>query len=263
MKKFITKIILTATAILSGFFYCVSPVYAYAEEPVIVEEVSAETSEAEASDVHENDVNTSSSVVHENDVNTSSSVVEGSSEESVEEGKESENNEDLGHTFEDFLAWVEQEADRYGYGDEYAAALETIRTAASEGQVTLSTISSFLLMAAIIAYTIYKKVTDKKFKDDVSALSSALSSQFNKLNELVDGTNSNTKTEEEIRAEEQALKDETKKVKDALENLINGFMHFTSHVSMKDEHKAEVQRDCSKALKSIDGEVKTDENHKE
>ena len=253
MKKFITKIILTATAILSGFFYCVSPVYAYAEEPVIVEEVSAENGEADASDATENDVN------------TSSSVVEGSTDESVEEDKESENNEDLGHTFEDFLAWVEQEADRYGYGDEYAAALETIRTAASEGQVTLSTISSFLLMAAIIAYTIYKKVTDKKFKDDVTALSSALSSQFNKLNELVDGTNSNTKTEEEIRAEEQALKDETKKVKDALENLINGFMHFTSHVSMKDDHKAEVQRDCSKALKSIDGdgEVKTDENHKE
>ena len=102
MKKFITKIILTATAILSGFFYCVSPVYAYAEESAIVEEVSAETGEEEASDATENDVN------------TSSSVVEGSTEESVEEDKESENNEDLGHTFEDFLAWVEQEADRYG-----------------------------------------------------------------------------------------------------------------------------------------------------
>lgn len=251
MKKFIAKIILTATAIIAGLSYYVAPVYAYAEEPVIIEDVSTDTSGAEETEDSEfPEIGEDSSTIEE--------------EESVGSSKdENESAADSGHTFEDFLAWVEQEADRYGYGDEYAAALETIRAAASEGQVTISTISSFLLMAAIIVYTIYKKVTDKKFKDDVASLSSSLSSQFNKLNELVDGTNSNTKTEEEIRSEEQALKEETQKVKDALENLINGFMHFTSHVGMKEEYKSEVQRDCSKALKSIDGEVKNDENHKE
>lgn len=250
MKKLITKILLAATTFVASLGFMGGPVYAYAEETSVVETPSAETS-------------TEAPNTPDDSAQTPTTDDSATTEETPETDKSEENTEDLGHTFDDFLAWAEQEANRYGYGDEYASALEAIKTAATQEQVTISTIGSFLLMAAIIAYTIYKKVTDKKFKDDVSDLSKSLNAQFEKLKELVDGTNNNTKTEEEIKAEEQALKEETAKVKNALENLINGFMHFSSHVGMKDEYKAEVQRDCAKALKSIDGEVNADEDNKE
>ena len=118
-------------------------------------------------------------------------------------------------------------------------------------------------MAATIAYTIYNKIKDKKFKNDIAELSTGLNKQLEKLNELVNGTNTNTKTGGEIKEEEKALKEETTKIKNALESLINGFMHFTSAIRMSNVNKEEVRRDCIKALNCIDGEVKSNEDHKE
>ena len=257
MKKIIIKILIAATAFIVSLGFMGSPAYVHAEESAVTETPSIETS----AEVPESSTEDGSNMP-ENSVQTPTINDSSTSEETPEVSDEDKNTEDLEHTFENFLIWAEQEANRYGYGDEYASALKAIKVAATQEQVTLSTVGSFLLMAATIAYTIYKKVTDKKFKTEVANLSQSLSDQLSKLNELVDGTNNNTKTEEEIKAEEQALKEETIKVKTALENLINGFMHFSSHVNMKDEYKTEVQRDCTKALKSIDGEVKANENHK-
>ena len=289
MRNFTRKILLAVAAFAVGVGYTYAPMVVSAEETGEAVDLPVETSEAVQEESVE-DVETSSPEIKETDskqeemtseTEESATVSEDSAEApensvetpttddnaNVEEipdtEEKDENSVDLQHTFESFLAWTEQEAERYGYGDQYTAALEAIKTAATQKQVTLSTIGSFALALVIVAYIVYKKVTDKKFKDNVSSLSTSLNAQFEKLKELVDGTNSNTKTEEEIKAEEQALKEEMQKTKNALENLINGFMHFSSHVNMKDEHKTEVQRDCAKALKSIDGEVEADEDHKE
>lgn len=255
MKKFFTKIILAMAVFSVGMGFNFLSVAAIADE--LVEDVTS-------SDVLDNDVQSSTA----NDSAEGEEVVEYKTTDENSANNELENNEDTGeekeetsHDFEDFLTWVQNEADRYGYGDEFSTALEAIRAAATQKQVTLSTIGSLAMMLAIVAYTVYKKVTDKKFKDEVHSLSESLNTQLEKLKELVDGTNSNTQTEEEIKAEEKVLKEETTKIKNGLENLINGFMHFTSHVGMTNVNKAEVQRDCIKALKSIDGEVTADENN--
>lgn len=250
MKQFIVKIALVALAFTTGFGFDYATTYALAEESPVVEEVVVEDVVQDTPDVPENDIQTPST---DENANT---------EEKPETEETPENTENKEHTFDDFLAWAEQEAERYGYGDKYTAAIEAIRTAATKKQVTLSTISSLLFMVAVVAYTIYKKVTDKKFKDAVANLAGSLNAQIEKLKELVDGTNNNTKTEEEIKAEEAALREELQKTNAALANLINGFMHFTDGVAMKDTKKAEVQRDCTKALQNIDGGVKVHENNK-
>lgn len=264
MNKFITKILLSATAFAVSFGFMGAPVYVYAEESLDSDAPSVETS-AELPEDNSSVIEgvEDSSNVPESSVQTPTTNDSAAVEETPEADEEGEKTGDIEHTFEDFLAWAEQEANRYGYGDEYASALEAIKTAATEKQVTLSTLGSFLLMAATVAYTIYNKVKDKKFKNEVSEIAKSLHAQYEKLKELVDGTNSNTKTEAEIKAEEKALKEEATKVKNALESLINGFMHFAGHVGMSNANKEEVRRDCMKALNCIDGGVKADESNKE
>lgn len=247
MKKLIAKILVSTTAFIAGIGFISAPLYAHAEEPIVSESL-----------IEENSVNESYNSVQTPTISDSSTV-----EEIPKTSESVENSDDVEHNFKDFLAWAEQEAERYGYGDKFTAAVEAITTAATQKQVTLSTIWSVAVTIAIIAYTIYKKVTDAKFKAEVSNLSNTLHDQLTKMNELVEGTNNNTKAEEEIKAEEEKLKEEEIKIKNSLSYLINAFMHFSSHVGMSEIHKDEVKRDCIKALNCIDGEVKADEDHKE
>lgn len=165
------------------------------------------------------------------------------------------------NTFENFLAWAEKEADRYGYGDEYRLAFEDIKNAATTKQVTLSTLASAGMLLAFVGYMVYKKVSDKKMLIELKTLLGQASEQAKKMNELVDATNDNSKTEEEIKKETEELKAEQRKTNEALTGLINGFMHFADSVKMKDTKKDEVRRDCTNALKSIDGEVVSYENN--
>ncbi len=240
MKKFIKKIMLSMAAIAVCFGLTFTTVAVSAEEVSATPENSAVQSEySEESTVSEE-------VGEDEETGENSAVLEGET-----------------NTFENFLAWTEQEAERYGYGDEYTAALEAIKTAATTKQVTISTIGSFSLAAVFISYLIYKKVTDKEFRQNVADLVDTSLEQFDKLNELVDGTNANGKTEEEIKAEEQALREEMRKTKKALEGLIMGFMHFSGRVGMSAANKEEIQRDCINALHEIDGGVSGNEDNEE
>lgn len=165
------------------------------------------------------------------------------------------------NTFENFLAWAEKEADRYGYGDEYRLAFEDIKNAATTKQVTLSTLASAGMMLIFIGYMVYKKVTDKKALVELKRLLAQASTQANKLNELVDATNDNSKTEEEIKKETAELKAEMKATQEAISGFISGFMHFAESVKLKETKKDEVRRDCTNALRKIDGEVVCNENN--
>ena len=164
------------------------------------------------------------------------------------------------NTFENFLAWAEEEADRYGYGDEYRRAFEDIKNAATTKQVTISTAVNAVLLLAGIVYIVYKKVTDKKNLAKLADLSVQTTAQAKKLNELVDATNDNSKTEEEIKKETAELKADMKKTQEAISGLINGFMHFAESVKFKETKKDEVRRDCTNALKSIDGVTNYENN---
>ena len=237
MKKLKIKLMAAMMAVALAFGWVLSPVAVSAEEAqesVAVEETQESVSVEE--------------VVEE----------EKTSEKAAEESAILESEE---NTFENFLAWAEKEADRYGYGDEYRMAFEDIKNAATTKQVTIATVVNALLWVAGIAYLVYKKVTDKKKMASLVEIVNQSTAQAKKLNELVDATNDNSKTEEEIKKETEALKAEMKKTNDALTGLINGFMHFADSVKMKETKKDEVRRDCTNALKSIDGEVVSNENN--
>ena len=231
MKNLKTKILMAFAAVALSFGWVLSPIAVSADE--IAE-------------------NTQESVVIEEVV---------TEEETIE--KTAENEPILGseaNTFENFLAWAEKEADRYGYGDEYRLAFEDIKNAATTKQVTISTAVNAVLLLAGIVYIVYKKVTDKKNLAKLADLSGQTAAQAKKLNELVDATNNNSKTEEEIKKETAELKADMKKTQEAISGLINGFMHFAESVKFKETKKDEVRRDCTNALKSIDGVTNYENN---
>ena len=166
-------------------------------------------------------------------------------------------------TLDEILEFAGTIAEEAGIGDKWQKAVENLKTAATTKQVTLSTIASVGVCVCMIIYILYKKHADKKFRAQVAELVKLYNSQLGKLNELVDGTNANSKTEEAIKQEETELKTQMQKTTEALACLIGGFMHFVDGVAMKDGKKAEVQRDCNKAMQKIDGEVKAQEDNKE
>lgn len=229
MKKLKLKLMAAFMAVVVSFGWVLSPVAVLAEETQESVEIEETIEEEE--------------------------IVENKAENSAV--LESEEN-----TFENFIAWAEKEAERYGYGDEYRRAFEDIKNAATTKQVTIATVVNALLWIVGIAYIIYKKVTDKKKLASLVEIVKQASAQAQKLNELVDATNNNSKTEEQIKKETEDLKVEMKKTNEALAGLINGFMHFAENVKLKETKKDEVRRDCTNALKSIDGEVTSNENDK-
>lgn len=239
MKKLKITILSALAFVAVSFGVAFAPMTTFADEPATSAVESVETSETSAE--------------------TPENSVDGTTDEEVVDSAETDENsailESETNTFENFLAWTEKEAERYGHGEIYKDALESIKTAATTRQVTLSTLSNLAIVVCLIAYILYKKITDKKFRQQVASLILSYQQQVQKLNELVEGTNENTKTEQEIKQEEAELKSEMKKTTEALACLIGGFMHFAEGVALKDTKKAEVQRDCINALKRIDGEV--------
>ena len=159
-------------------------------------------------------------------------------------------------TFKDFLEWSKTEAEKYGYGDEYSAAIETIKTAASEKQVTLATISSLGVSAITIAYIIYKKVSDKKFRQNIAELAKTIDIEFEKLveeiKELKTDEKEIAKCGKELQEEGAQILEKITNEKNAIIGLISGFMHFTDGVKLNENKKAEVQRDLTKALGEIE-----------
>lgn len=235
MKKMIRKLTLVFVSALIAFGFT-SPIMASAEEvaetPVIEQETQVGEEVIESEDNGENT------------------------------GENSDVLESKENTFENFLAWVEQEADRYGYEDEYRRAFEDIKNAATTKQVTISTIVNGALLFLGTCYMVYKKVMDKKNIAKVNELSRQVKAQLGKLDELVDATNNNSKSEELIKKETEELKKEMKATVLALQGFVNGFMHFTEGVKLKDMKKDEVLRDCNNALHLIDG-VQANEDNKE
>jgi hypothetical protein len=181
-------------------------------------------------------------------------------EEVIKEDNTVENKPEI--TLDDILEFAGVMAEEAGLGNKWDKAVENLKMAATTQQVTLSTVASFGLCGLILIYILYKKHADKKFRAQVGELVKNYNTQLAKLNELVDGTNENNKTEAEIKQEEKELKAQMQKTNDALYCLIGGFMHFVDGVAMKDGKKAEVRRDCNKALQKIDGEVIANENNK-
>ncbi len=236
MKKLIKKITLAMAGLVLAFGLTLSPVLANAEETTETPEISTET------------------------------VVGGEIPELEDNGAETEDNE-AETTFEDFLTWSQEQADLYGYGNEYAAAMAAIKTAATKKQVTLSTIASFAFAAVVLALIISGKIKDKKYKAAVLELSEKLDRLSKGANALIDGENAlldgehkladgaatTAKKTDEVKAEVHSLKR-------AFSLFVSAFLRFSDGIKLGDNKKTEVQTNCLNALKEV-GEVEAHENN--
>lgn len=247
MKRFIKKVLMVIASFAVAFSFSFAPITASAEEFIETPEITAETPEI------------------------SNATVSG--EETPEEV---ENNAEKGNagtetTFEDFLTWAQGEAERYGHGDEYAAAMEAIKAAATQKQVTISTVFSCLVALVVIVSIVYNKIKDKSYKKAIielkGLLEKKLDSQLKGLNSLIDGENTILDRETKMLDSEAAngktteeLKAEVKSIKKAFSAFISAFLRFTDGVKLGDNKKTEVQTNCLNALKEIDGEVKDEDN---
>lgn len=218
MKKFIQKILLALACFMVGFGFTFAQIT-----------VSAETL----------------------DNSSESTVVDGS-----QDNQSDETQDKVETTFDDFLAWAQQEADRYGYGEDFAGAISAIKAAATQEQVTLSTIASGALAFLILAYIVVKHVKDKGYKKAlvsfVKKFDEKVDSSIKGTNALIDGENAmlnNEAVNGKITAETKA---EVQSLKKCLRLFISAFLRFTDGVKLGDNKKTEVQSNLLSALKEID-----------
>jgi hypothetical protein len=184
----------------------------------------------------------------------------------LDDGGESDEkeNENTGveTTFEDFLEWSKKEAERYGYGNEYDAAIEAVKTAATQKQVTLSTIASTGLAIAVIALIVVQKVKEKNLKKAIIEVASSLEKQREGTNNLITGANDMAKTETETNTETKKAKEEILHLERSFSSFLSAFLRFTDGVKMSENKKTEVQTNCLNALKELNGEVSDNEGNK-
>ena len=153
------------------------------------------------------------------------------------------------------MAWAQKEADRYGYGEDFAGAIEAIKAAASQEQVTLSTVASFALALVILGYIVVKHIKDKGFKSSLVKLAKTVDEKIDNsikgTNALIDGENTliedetaNGKTVKETKAEVESLQR-------CMKLFISAFLRFTDGVKMGDVKKTEVQSNLLSALAEL------------
>ena len=219
MKKFIQKIMLAFACFSLGVGIAVSPITASAEDipETSYEEVIPETS------------------VEETPVD--------SSEEKVDT------------TFEDFLAWAQKEADKYGYGDDFAGAIEAIKVAATQKQVTLSTLASAAVGFITLAYIIIKHAREKGYKAAIVKLVKDFDNKMDKnikgTNALIDGGNTIIDGETENGKTAKQTQEEVQSLKRCMTAFLYAFLRFTDGVKLGDNKKTEVQSNLLSALKEI------------
>ncbi len=233
MKKFIVKICAAFAAVALAFGVSFTPCVAVAETVTGITENSQGTPE--------------------------NSTVETPSDETPEDVGEVEGTP-ANPTFEDFLAAAQKEAEKYGYGNEYAAAMESIKAAATTKQVTLSTVFSATVALAVIVYIVLAKKKDKTLRKDLAKLLKMLEAQRDGTNALIDEANENEKTSERTNANLKATQEDVKHVEKAIAYLVAAFMAFSEGHKYQDAKKNQVEMNCVKALKEVDGV--DDENNK-
>lgn len=247
MKKFIKKIMLACAVVAVSFGFVVAPVVAVAENAdrtagtEVSQELETETTDTETETLAPNE---------ETDTETPKT-------EDDETGALVEN-----PTFEEFLAAVQKEAEKYGLGEEYAKAIDNLKTAASTKQVTISTVCSAAVALGVLVYIIYSKIKDRTLKKEVHELFKLSKGQNDGTNALIDEANAVEKAVKETDEKTTEAKRELDNVQTAMSCLISAFLAFSDGHKYSETKKQEVERNCVKALKMIDGGDKNENNAK-
>ena len=165
-------------------------------------------------------------------------------EETPEEENESEKSFDL----DAFLAFVQTYANEAGVGDEYAKAVEAIKTAASKKQVTLSTIASVAMLVVVSVYIVYTRAKNAKLNKLLLEVSKTLDAQVKGTNGLIDESNANNATGAET-------KKEVAEIKKAMAYLLTGLTAFADRFNIGAASKESVKREFNRAAQAIDGDT--------
>ena len=222
MKGIKTMIVSALAAVVLGLSF--SPITASADESVPGESVSVE-------------------------------IVDKLPEEQPKEETNKITEEKVYSTFEEFLAWMEMEAEVYGHEGNFKNALKAIKTAATTKQVTISTLCSIGVVVMVIAFSIRAKIKDKALKQGIADCANQLNSLINGANSLVDETNAQIKVEKATQQEVQKLETQVQALQKGLQSFTTAFLRFSDGVKLGDNKKNEVQTNCIAAITAFD-EVK-------
>ena len=248
MKKFIKKIMLAFAAVAVSFGFAFAPVVAVAENAdrtagtEVSQELETETPDTDTETLAPNKDTATEETPNTEDDGTGAIV--------------------KNPTFEEFLAAVQKEAEKYGLGEEYAKAIDNLKTAASTKQVTISTVCSAAVALGVLVYIIYSKVKDRTLKKEVHELFKLSKGQNDGTNALIDEANAVEKAVKETDEKTAEAKKELDNVQTAISCLISAFLAFSDGHKYNEAKKSEVERNCVKALKMIDGGDKNENNAK-
>lgn len=176
--------------------------------------------------------------------------------ETQESGKESEKTEkEIDFDIDAFLAYVQKYADEAGIGDDYAKAVEAIKTAASEKQVTISTIASVAEFGIFLVFILYSRHKNGALKKSMIELSEKLDAQLKGTNGLIDESNANGQTAGETKKQVDDLASDMKSLKIGFSYLLSGLSSFVERFNIGAASKETVKREFNRAVKHIDGET--------
>lgn len=150
------------------------------------------------------------------------------------------------YNLDDFLAWVQEYADAAGLGNEFANAVEAIKTAASEKQVTISTIASVGVFLAVVVLLIKEHLSKKNLAKLLAEVSEQLKTQTEGTNGLIDESNANGKAVTET-------KDKADRTADALVHIVKGLSTLANRTNIGAAYKEQIQTEFNAAEKSLGG----------
>lgn len=157
------------------------------------------------------------------------------------------------YDLDDFLAWVQGYADKAGLGNEFKDAVEAIKTAASERQVTISTVFSVGVLLAVIVLLIKEHLSKKNLAKLLAEVSEQLKAQTEGTNGLIDESNANGKAVSQT-------KDKADRTADALGHIVKGLSTLASRTNIGAAYKEQIQEEFNAAEKSLGGAA--DESNK-
>lgn len=186
-------------------------------------------------------------------VQDNSSVDLSSEDETSQDSANDSVTEPPEYDLDDFLAWVQGYADKAGLGNEFKDAVEAIKTAASEKQVTMQTIMSVGVFAVIIVLIIVENVRKKNFIKQLAEMAERLKAQTDGTNGLIDESNANGKAVAETKEKTEALTV-------SLKHLTKGLSVLANRTNIGAAYKEQIQEEFNAAEKSLGGAA--DESNK-
>ena len=157
------------------------------------------------------------------------------------------------YDLDDFLEWVQGYADKAGLGNEFKEAVDAIKTAASEKQVTMQTIMSVGVFAVIVVLIIVENVRKKNFIKQLAEMAERLKAQTDGTNGLIDESNANGKAVAET-------KEKTDAITVSLKHLTKGLSVLANRTNIGAAYKEQIQEEFNAAEKSLGGAA--DESNK-